>query len=86
MKFISSEDSDGKHLMHSKSDNRNIMTGFDTVENIEELFDLLAQMYQVDLEKSMKGSEFVFECIDGFYYKCHKVSLNRGGSYINSHK
>ena len=41
MNFIPSKDSDGKRLMHSKIDNEDIMTGFDTEESIEELFKLL---------------------------------------------
>ena len=32
----------------------------------------------------MKGSEFLFESADLFYYTLHKISLNRGGSYIES--
>ena len=32
----------------------------------------------------MKGSEFVFDSVDLLYYKLHKISLNRGGSYIDS--
>ena len=32
----------------------------------------------------MKGCEFVFESVDLLYYKLHKISLNRGGSYIDS--
>ena len=34
----------------------------------------------------MKGSEFVFDNVDAWYYKLHKISLNRGGSYIDSPK
>ena len=41
MNFIPSKDSDEKRLMHSKSDNKEIMTSFDTEEPIEELFKLL---------------------------------------------
>ena len=33
----------------------------------------------------MKGSEFVFDYVDLLCYKCHKISLNCGGSYIFSH-
>ena len=33
----------------------------------------------------MRGSEFLFS-IDLWYYDLHKVSLNRGGSYIDSPK
>ena len=32
----------------------------------------------------MKGSSFVFERFDLLYYSLHKISLNRGGSYIDS--
>ena len=32
----------------------------------------------------MNGSEFVFESVDLLYYELHKISLNRGGSYIDS--
>ena len=32
----------------------------------------------------MKGSEFVFDYVDLLYYSLHKISLNRGGSYIDS--
>ena len=38
------------------------------------------------LEESMRGTEFVFESVDSFYYKLHEISLNRGGSYIDSPK
>ena len=32
----------------------------------------------------MKGSAFVFDYVHLLYYKCHKINLNRGGSYIDS--
>ena len=32
----------------------------------------------------MEGSDFVFESVDLLYYILHKISLNRGGSYIDS--
>ena len=32
----------------------------------------------------MRGSEFVFDGVDLLYYELHKISLNRGGSYIDS--
>ena len=31
----------------------------------------------------MRGSEFVFHYVQLLYYKCHKINLNRGGSYID---
>ena len=32
----------------------------------------------------MRGSEFVFDYVQLLYYKCHKINLNHGGSYIDS--
>ena len=32
----------------------------------------------------MKGSEFIFDSVDKLYYDFNKVSLSRGGSYIDS--
>ena len=29
---------------------------------------------------------FYFDSVDSLYYKLHKISLNRGGSYIDSPK
>ena len=34
----------------------------------------------------MRKSKFVFDSIDLLCYKLHKISLNRGGSYIDSPK
>ena len=34
--------------------------------------------------ESKKGSEFFFDYVHLLYYKCHKINLNRGGSYIDS--
>ena len=54
-----------------------------TDEIIEKLFNSLENRYQNNLQ-SMRGSEFVFNYIQLLYYKCHKINLNRGGSYIDS--
>ena len=40
-------------------------------EIIEELFDLLKNIYQINLE-SMEGSEFVFNYVHLLYYKCQR--------------
>ena len=61
-----------------------IIIGRETNEIIEELFESLLERYQKGLEESMKGSEFAFGNVDSQYYKLHKISLNRGGSYIDS--
>ena len=81
--FISSIDNDEERVMHSKSDNIEIMINDEADEVIKELFDSLKDRYQNNL-KSMKDSEFVFDCVHLLYYKCHLKKPNRGGSYIDS--
>ena len=82
--FISSKDSDETRTMYTKSNNVEIMMGSETDEVIEELFESLLQLYQKNLEELMRGSEFVYDSVDALYYNISKVSLRRGGSYINS--
>ena len=43
-------------------------------EVIDELFQSLICIYQIGLETSMKGSEFVFDCVYLLHYKCSKVN------------
>ena len=70
--------------MHSKIDNKEIMINDKADEVIEELFKSLLNRYQSNLEKLMKGSAFVLDYVRLLYYKCHKINLSRGGSYIDS--
>ena len=60
------------------------MSGSDTNDLINELFDSLVKKYQEGLETKMKGSSYTFERVDLLEYHFHKISLNRGSSYINS--
>ena len=34
----------------------------------------------------MRGSDFAFDGVNFLYYDFNKISINRGGSYINSPK
>ena len=86
IKFISSKDSDETQIGHSKSDNIGIMISNEIEEIIEELFETFLQRYKVVLGESMKGSEFIFDSTDMLYYNLNKISLNRGGSYVDSPK
>ena len=81
---ISSKYSEEIHTMYTKSDNIEIIIGDETNEIIEELLDSLLQRYQERLENKMRGSDFIFDNVDLLYYKFHKISLNRGGSYVDS--
>ena len=70
--------------MHSKSDNYEIMMGVDTNEIIKNLFNSLFKRYQGGLQKSMRGSDFVFDYVESLNYIFHKVDLKRSGSYIET--
>ena len=54
------------------------------IEIIEDLFESFLQKYHEGLEESMRGSEFAYDSVDALYYNLNKVSLGRGGSYIDS--
>ena len=84
--FISSKDSDETRTMHTKSNNVEIMIGSETYEIIEDLFESFLQKYREGLEESMRRSEFVYDSVDVLHYNLNKVSLSRGGSYIDSPK
>ena len=82
--FISSLGADESRKMYTKSDNVEIMTGTETSDAINELFKSFFKRYQEGLQTKMKGSSFTFERVDLLHYHLHKISLNRGESYINS--
>ena len=69
--------------MHSKNDNREIMFNGEEDEVIKEFFNSFRNRYQNNLE-TMKSSEVVFDYVQLSYYKCHKISPNWGGSYVDS--
>lgn len=50
--------------MHSKSDNAETMTDFDTDEIIQELFKSLLRRYQLGLEQSLKGNDIVSDGVE----------------------
>ena len=82
--FISFIDRNETQVMHTKSDNVEIMNGIDTSDAINKLINSFMKRYQEGLETKMKGSSYMFESIDLLEYRLHKISLNRGSSYIDS--
>ena len=84
--FISFIDRNKTQLMHTKSDNVEIMNGSDTSDAINNLINSFMKRYLEGLETKMKGSSYIFERIDLLEYHLHKISLNRGSSYIDSPK
>ena len=70
--------------MHSKSHNIEIISQDKADEVIEEIFKSILSRYQIGLEKSIKGSDLIFDFVKLLYYKCNKTNFNRSGSYIDS--
>ena len=84
--FVFSKDSDETRTIHTKMNIVEIMMGSETDEIIKDLFESFLKKYQEGLEESMRGSEFSYDSVDALYYNLNKVSLSRGGSYIDSPK
>ena len=59
------------------------MIGNKTNEIFRNPFNLLLEKYQIALEESVKGSDFVFDHADELYCKCSKISLNLSGLFID---
>ena len=60
------------------------MSGKETSDAIKVLFNSFLRRYQERLETKMKGSDCIFDRVDLLEYHLHKISLNRGSSYVNS--
>ena len=75
---------DETSIMHTRSDNEEFMNGSDTDEIIEGLFESFLKIYEEYLQEKMKGSDFEFDGVNFLYYDFNKISINRGGSYIDS--
>ena len=43
-----------------------------TGEVIEKLFESLNR-YQIEIKPTIRRSDFVFDCVQLLYYKCHKI-------------
>ena len=67
-----------------KSDNTEIMIASDNDDIIEELFKSFLPKYEENLQNKMRGLDFEFDDVNFLYYNFNKVSLNRGGFYIDS--
>ena len=78
--------SDETRVMYTRSDNKEFLNGSDTDEIIKLLFESFLQIYEECLQEKMKGSDFEFDGVNFLYYDFNKMSINRGGSYIDSPK
>ena len=60
---ISSRDNDEERVMHSKNDNIEF-TIYDNVDEvIKKISELLLKRHRIELETSMRGSDFIFDCV-----------------------
>ena len=71
-------------VMYTRSFNEEIMEGSDTDEVIKSLFESFLKIYDLNLQEKMKGSDFAFDGVNSLYYDFNKMSINKGGSYIDS--
>ena len=71
--------------MHSKSDNKKAIINDKADEVIEELFESFLNRYQHNSETSIRGSNFIFDCVYLLYHKCPKINSICRRSYIYSH-
>ena len=72
--------------MHTRSVCEEFMSGIETEEIAEKLFRSLLQRYQDNLNEKMRGSDFIFNGVSYLFYDFNRVSINKGGSYIESPK
>ena len=66
--FISFRDKNETRVMHTKSDNVEIMNVTDASDAINKLINSYMKRYQEGLETKMKGSSYIFERIDLLEY------------------
>ena len=65
--------------MHSKSNRLEFMTYDNANYIVDELFQSLFLRYQIGLEISTGGIDFIFDLVQLLYCKCHNIP--RGDSY-----
>ena len=78
--------SDETRVIHTRSVNEKFMNRSNTDEVIKALFKSILQKYQENLQEKMKGPDFAFDGINYLYYDLNKITISKGGSYIDSPK
>ena len=77
---------DETRVMHTRSVCEEFMSGSETEEIVEKLFRSLLQRYQDNLNEKMRGFDFIFNGVNYLFYDFNRVSISKGGSYIESPK
>ena len=78
--------SDENRVMYTRSTPGEFTIGSETEEVAEKLIMPILQKYQGNLQNKMKGSDFIFNGINYLYYDLNKITISKGGSYIESPK
>ena len=78
--------SDETRTMFTRSTPEEFMIGSETEEVAENLIMSILQKYQDNLQNKMKGSDFIFTGINYLYYDLNRITISKGGSYIESPK
>ena len=85
--FVSQKpDSDETRVMYTRSFCEEIMSGSEAEEIMEKLIKSLLQKYQDNLQNKMKGSDFIFNGVNYLFYDFNRITISKGGSYIESPK
>ena len=78
-------DSNEIRIMYTRSTPEEII-GCETEEVAEKLIMQILQKYQDNLQNKMKGSDFIFNGVNYLYYDLNRITISKGGSYIESPK
>ena len=66
--------------MHSKSNDKKLMTYSNANSAVDKLFESLLSRYKNGLEVSVKGSDFILDSLHLLYYKYQKINFKHCGS------
>ena len=75
-------DSNEIRIMYTRSTPEEIINGCETEEVAENLIMQLLQKYQDNLQNKVKGPDFIFNGINYLYYDLNRITISKGGSYI----
>ena len=85
--FISQKPNSNEiRVMFTRNTPEEFMIGSETEEVAEKLIMSILQKYQDNLQNKMKGSDFIFNGINYLYYDLNRITISKGGSYIESPK
>ena len=70
--------------MHSQSNNKEIKINDKADEVIENFLKSLLNRYHINLELSMRGSNFIFDCVHLLCYKYYRINPKCGGFIYRS--